>query len=99
MKQFIESLTKAGFHETSLDKKKVSKEDATTDWDGVQAKGATVFSKGAKQVIMENVPSGGTVYKNITFKDGEKELLFTNTGDIPSAEFMEKFISEKPAEK
>jgi hypothetical protein len=97
MKQLIEQLTELGFHEATADGKKVAKADASTEWAHVQAKddATTVFQKGSKKVIFNHVPSGATAQRQITFKDGERVLSFTNSGDLPSKEFVESFATDK----
>lgn len=100
MKQLTDQLLDLGFHETSADgKSKVAKADASSEWSHVQAKEGktTVFQKGAKKVEFKHVQTGSVGQRHITFKDGDREILFTNTGDLPSEEFVKTFAEEKTA--
>jgi hypothetical protein len=106
MKQLVESLLENGFHEVNNKGEKVAKDKTSTEWQHVQAvdptdvevsKGKTekrrisTFVKGQRKVQFEHQPSGATSFKNIRFTDGDQELLFTNTGDMPSPEFLASF--------
>lgn len=103
MKQLVESLTTNGFHEVTSKGAKVAQKEASTDWQHVAAKegGATTFQKGKKKVVFKNVPSGLTTQRHIEFVDGDRQLSFTNSGDLPTEEFLKSFYeeSEAPEEK
>jgi hypothetical protein len=94
MEKFIKSLEAAGFKSDAEEG-----HDFGYAWAGISedTRKKITFTKGDKTVIIERVPNAGGQGKHITIKQGGKELLFTNTGDVPSSTFMKEFFEAKPA--
>jgi hypothetical protein len=103
MRQLVESLVAAGFHEVNQKTgKPVAKEQTSSEWAHVRAKEpdkdgkiSTTFVKDKKKVEFEHQTSGATSLQWIRFYDGDRLHSYTNSGDIPSEAFLKAFYESE----
>src|SRR5690349_9408260 len=99
MEKLIKSLTNAGFQEVDKDGNQVTEPAAySSGFAGTHdEKPIVTLQRGDKKVVFEKKNHAGDAGRHITFYNGKKIESFTNTGDLPSADFVKDFVKEEVA--